>query len=353
MTSAPRILEIGEFSLFKRNLPAQTTFVFTGDNPARVRDLEHAPFGPAMAPGLLRALRRGAFDVVFAHPPARPAWDRSRGLPHAAAGLLRRLVRWRSFGTALLRARPAAAFAVLDFHDASTIPPPALALLEACDVYFKRELPFDAARAFRGVAARYAAPPDVVRDPWFRRHAGKLAPLSLAVSEDTARRALATGGSKSTDVFFAGSLAHSSLRSQGAAELEALATRGVVVDLCAGGLDTDAYLARCARARLAWSPEGYGWECFRHYEAALCGAVPVLSPPAILRHRPLEDGVHAFMYRPEAGGLAATILRALADPPALARMAAAARAHALEHHTQLRACERILDTTLRAAAARA
>ncbi|MGH8314672.1 MAG: hypothetical protein ACRETU_05920 [Steroidobacterales bacterium] len=31
-----RILEIGEFSLFKRNLPGQTTLVFTGDNPDRL-----------------------------------------------------------------------------------------------------------------------------------------------------------------------------------------------------------------------------------------------------------------------------------------------------------------------------
>ena len=42
-----RILEIGEFCLFKRNRPRETTFVFTGDNPRHLADVEYTPFGPA------------------------------------------------------------------------------------------------------------------------------------------------------------------------------------------------------------------------------------------------------------------------------------------------------------------
>ena len=32
------------------------------------------------------------------------------------------------------------------------------------------------------------------------------------------------------------------------------------------------FLRRLARARLAWSPAGLGWHCFRHAEAAAAGA---------------------------------------------------------------------------------
>jgi hypothetical protein len=150
-------------------------------------------------------------------------------------------------------------------------------------------------------------------------------------------------------VFFAGSPSHSSVRLQGCAELAALKAQGYAIDVGPGGLAQAEYLARCARAWLTWSPEGYGWECYRHYEASMCRSVPLVSQPTILRHRPLEDGVHALSYRPEAGGLGAAIVAALADKAALATMADAARAHALRFHTHLRACEYILWTVLDAA----
>ena len=76
-----------------------------------------------------------------------------------------------------------------------------------------------------------------------------------------------------------------------------------MVDVCEGGLSKGEYLRRCARAWLTWSPEGYGWECLRHYEASLCLSVPVLSPPGILRHFPLQDRVHAIYYAAEGSGL--------------------------------------------------
>jgi len=352
MASTPRILEIGEFSLFKRAWPARTTFLFTGANAASVRDLEQRPFSFALVPGLLRSLRRGDYDLVACHAPSRPLWDRRLDFPRALAALLRRLVRPRTFGTRWLHKRPVCAFAVLDYHDASTLTPSALPLLAACDAYFKRELPLDPAAAFVGAAPHFDTTEAVARDPSFRHAVDKLLPLSLAMADERARRALATDGAKTADVFFAGTLAHSPLRTRGAAELAGLVARGLSIDLGEGGLAPDAYLDRCARAWLAWSPAGYGWECFRHYEAALCATVPLLTPPPIRRHRPLEAGMHALVYPVEEGGLTATVLRALADKPALARMGAAARAHALAHHTHARVGEYVVDATLRAATAR-
>lgn len=345
-----RILEIGEFSLFKRNFPGQTTLVFTGNNPARLRGLDHRRFGAAMLPGLLRSLRRGDWDVVLCYPPAHPLWDRRLGAPRAAAELLRRLARFHTLGTYILKARHRIPVAVLDCDDDATIPEPALAMLDGCCAYFKRELPVDLAMAFRRVAPRYRTPRDVAVDPWYLRNAGKLRPVSASVAEDTARLALATGGPKTTDVFFAGTAWNSSVRAQGIAELAALATEGYAIDISAGGLSPSEYLARSARAWITWSPAGYGWECFRHYEASLCRSVPLLSPPTVRRHQPLLEGVHALRYRPEPGQLRETVVAALADKGALATMADAARAHALRFHTHLRSCEYILGTVLGEAA---
>ena len=341
-----RILEIGEFSLFKRNLPGQTTLVFTGDNPDRLGGLDHRRFGPAMLPSLLRSLRRGDWDVVFCYPPGRPLWDRTLGAPRAIAGMLHRLARFHTLGAYVLKARPGSPVAVLDYDDETTIPAAALPLLDFCVAYFKRELPVDFAKAFRRVAPRYRTPSDVVADPFFRRNAGKLRPLSASVAEDTARLALETSAAKTIDVFFAGSPSNSSVRVQGFAELAALAAQGYAIDISPGGLSKTEYLARCARAWITWSPEGYGWECYRHYEASLCRSVPLLSQPTISRYRPLLDGVHALCYRPEAGCLREAIVAALADKAALAAMADQARAHALRFHTHLRSCEYILGTVL-------
>jgi hypothetical protein len=86
-------------------------------------------------------------------------------------------------------------------------------------------------------------------------------------------------------------------------------------------------------AYLAWSPGGYGWDCARHYEAPLAGTVPLMNYPTIVRQSPLRDGEHCILYAPEPGAVASAARAALADKERLLRMARAAQAHVLEHHT--------------------
>ena len=136
------------------------------------------------------------------------------------------------------------------------------------------------------------------------------------------------------------------MRDRGLAELARLAVAGVTVDLATSRLPLEEYLARCARAWLTWSPEGLGWDCFRHYEAAACGSVPLINQPSILRHAPLLDGVHCFFYEIEGDGLQRTVRRALADKDALRRMAEAARAHVLQCHDRAALCRYVIDSCL-------
>src|SRR4029079_6512621 len=93
---------------------------------------------------------------------------------------------------------------------------------------------------------------------------------------------------KTADIFFTGRVAGSStVRRRGLAELIALRDNGVRVDIPDNNLPLEDYLARCARAWLTWSPEGYGFDCFRTYEAAICGSVPVISRQTVDRYKPL------------------------------------------------------------------
>jgi hypothetical protein len=94
------------------------------------------------------------------------------------------------------------------------------------------------------------------------------------------------------------------------------------------------FIAALARSWLVLSPEGYGWDCYRHYEACLAGSVPVINRPSY--HRPLflQHGVHCFYYDLGQGSLAALLLAVLANKDRLMGMAEAGREHVLANHTR-------------------
>jgi glycosyltransferase involved in cell wall biosynthesis len=156
-------------------------------------------------------------------------------------------------------------------------------------------------------------------------------------------------GGKDIDVFFAGRLKESSsVREHGLEELMQLQKQGIRIDIQDGGLSAPEYLARCARAWLVWAPEGYGWDCFRTYEAAFAGSVPLISRQTIERYEPLSDNEQCFYYDVESGQLAQTVLRALNDRDHLLKMAEAAREHVMRHHTPQALARHIVSTTLAA-----
>ncbi len=109
---------------------------------------------------------------------------------------------------------------------------------------------------------------------------GKLMPLSLGPPVGK------TGGfppaprPKTADIFFAGqSEGASTIRSGGMAELRVLAAEGYRIDIPQTRLDRQAFSRAGRRPRLVWSPEGYGWDCFRHYETPLCWSVSADQQP--------------------------------------------------------------------------
>ncbi|MFH0953127.1 MAG: hypothetical protein V1873_02225 [Verrucomicrobiota bacterium] len=117
-----KILEIGEFTLFKRAMPAQTTFVFTGQNRRRAEGLECRMFGPAVLARLVTALRGGAYDLVVCFPPGKPLWDPRRSTLTNLKRLLLRCARFRTLGAYVLRCPMSVPVAVVDASDASVIP---------------------------------------------------------------------------------------------------------------------------------------------------------------------------------------------------------------------------------------
>jgi glycosyltransferase involved in cell wall biosynthesis len=97
-------------------------------------------------------------------------------------------------------------------------------------------------------------------------------------------------------------------------------------------LSREEYYRACAESYLVVSPSGHGWDCYRHYEAALCGAVPVMNYPTIRRYKPLIEGEHGLFYDVDEDGLERCLRNALANRDRLVEMGRKAREHVQQHH---------------------
>lgn len=261
-------------------------------------------------------------------------------------GPLRRMIK-RDYERLIMTAvlgiarRTRAKLVVLDLSDDLTIHPVNRPLLAACDLYFKRELavdPWRSLESFHGGTCRTATlgfrPAEANQ-----RMVRKLRPMSLGFNntEETALEIAATRGipgesEKTVDLVYIGNDWCRPLRESARSELSAVVSGKYRFDIPEEKLDFHEFASRIRRSWLCLSPPGFGWDCHRHYEAALFGAVPVLSNPDIQMHEGFEHGKNALFYNPSRP-LLPQIEPWLDKREALLRMAAAAKQHVLEHHT--------------------
>jgi hypothetical protein len=341
-----RILEIGTPHM-AHAFPSQTrSFVPT---PVKA-DSGRTKLSVANLAALGAELRAPDLSLIVTGPAQRNPWS----LSLLARALFDRRA-WQGyprFGPAiaphLLRLPVTAPIAVIDTADYPYINRADLFLLSRCRFYFKRELPTDAWRLFTKTAHGELPTPRFRRQSRLRHLIGKLRPISLGVPP-IMKDVLPADIDKTTDVFFAGGIdGLSTVRQDGLRELVALRDRGLRIDIPDGRLPRDEFYRRCAQAWIVWSPEGLGWDCFRHYEALACGSVPLMNQPSIIRHQPLLHGVHGLYYDPEPGFLTATIEQALADKERLRTIARDGKAHVLAHHTMAAIAKYVVETTLSA-----
>jgi glycosyltransferase involved in cell wall biosynthesis len=343
------ILEIGDHYHFKQILFERTKLLWTGRRRPLIAPRDYMDCTPRAFAKAMRDVAAGKFDVVVAYAGQRSPWHPrlwlraifGSGPPFTAAV--------RVFGVTWLRyVRLHAPLIVLDMHDIPTIHSSNFFLLDLARIYFKRELPVDHWQGFYGTAHANLPTLRIRRDPLWQRRVAKLRPISLQAGlVDLHRPDADIFSAKTADVFFAGAVdGNSTVRDSGLRQLQKLASRGLRIDIATERLSQEDFYQRMSQAWLAWSPSGLGWDCYRHYEAPQCLAVPVINYPTIARHRPLEDGVHALYYAPEDDGLCRTIETALADKERLKRIAVAGRAHVRANHVAPTLCEQILRLTL-------
>jgi hypothetical protein len=333
-----RILEIGTHATMKSAFPERTTLLSTYHRLLKPLEF-YQPFSLRSAWQAWRRIRRGEIDLIVVAVPAYAPWNFRQlkailGPPFNPLGSLVRI-----WGIQALRVvATTTPIVAIDNEDSRTIASHNLFLLDKARLFFKRELPVDRWQVFQHTAHAGIPGYRFRMKPRNRRRVEKLRPLSLGVTPSWQVPAQMNFPTKTADVFAALTLeGGTTVRNEGIVQLRALKAQGVAVDIAKDRLAPADYAARMSRAWLTWSPEGLGWECFRHYEAPLMCSVPVINTPTIARYRPLVAGVHAVYYSPdEPGGLANAIKAALADKARLRAMAETARAHVLAHHVRPR-----------------
>jgi glycosyltransferase involved in cell wall biosynthesis len=348
-----RILEIGAWTYCKDEYPDRTTLLWTGERPCRkageagVHDCTPLRFLRAM-----RDVRDGKYDIVVTYMQVWPAWNPRYWLRSLLRDPLRPFAALtRVFGVTWLRfVRPRVPFAAIDMNDSFVIGRQNFFLLDRTDATFKRELPAD--RWLVLCHSAHAAIPTrrIRRQPrWIARMA-KLRPIALPAPPLPPPVADESFPEKTADLFFSGDVGMNSwVRSAGRAELDVLKARGIAVDFPTERLAHPEFLKRMSQAWLAWSPAGFGWECYRTAEAAQCLTVPVVNYPTIERHAPLRQGEHAVFYDAAPGELTRAVEEALRDKEKLRKMATAARAHVVAHHVGRAMIDYVVAETRRSA----
>jgi hypothetical protein len=330
-----RLLELGEYPCLSAYAPAVSDFY----NPSKlVRPGHHRLDWPALL-DLRRKLRAGAYDLVVYHLAGKVTapWHRARhplsNLAHLAASAFNfHRVAWHLFHRVLCET--AVPLVVVDRQDSPRLTRTEAGWLDRSRFWFMRELPPNHLNLFLNMDGRCGDITNIARRDIVRRNLAKIEPFSIgfdphyfrAISEPAPE-------DKIHDVFYIGRNHVSTVRERGFRELQALRDAGRRILIPEERLPKEEFYRACSRAWLVWSPEGQGWNCFRHYDALMSYSVPLINSPTIEQREPLRQGEHCIYYAPEPGGLTRAIDEALQDRPRLLKISAQGRAHILEYHS--------------------
>jgi hypothetical protein len=272
-------------------------------------DEPHRPdgFGISALAQILWRVRNNTYDLVLLpafHPEHKfdQPWHKL-----TAKFLLQTVAQSAVFSPLLSRILGSCSHVIVDIGDDRRLCDATIRLFPKNILYFKRELDLNR-----------------IPDP------ARFRPLPLFVPNENVIPQLQP---KDIDVFFAGALCNE-IRRDAVETVRKLSRPDLRVFIASTSLPYTEFMVALARSWLVLSPEGYGWDCYRHYEACLAGSVPVINRPSYRRPVFLQHGVHCFYYDLGPGALAELLLAVLPNKDRLMRMAEAGRRHVLANHTR-------------------
>lgn len=284
----------------------------------------------------------GNFPVPFLNP--RKAFFHRWG--NFAARALRLPASWEAMRAQRMLKLFAPRLVGIDLEDRPIIDNTRFATGACCRLFFKRELPQNPANAFLYTTDKNEDNGNITRQPFFESFVSKLRPISIGVEPSILARGQSLSLEKTADVFFAGRVANRPNRPSGMKQLQRLREEGFRIDIPDSKISRAEFHERCAASLTVWSPEGFGYDCTRTYEAAALGSVPVLQYPTIQRHAPLVEGTHALYYGVEDDELYRTLKNWLPRIDALREMGVRAQQLMAQSHTFSRLAHYIIQTSL-------
>lgn len=328
-----KVLELGNYPWAALIRPHHTDFIFCGSKKHDTL----VNLTPKLAWELRQRLRKGYYQILIwsLYYPKSTFWPEHRSRISNAWIFARSALRqFQDIGRELipwLLKDTGVPLVVVDRKDEPPlITPGEFPLLKLCKAYFHRECPIQPYASFYGTSRRFGDSANIKRSRWLPQLFEKIYPISLGCNSIPD---FTPSHEKKTDVFFAGAVEHSEARIRGLDVLKRLEKEGYAIDTPGYLHDRREFLKRASEAYLVLSPQGLGWDCYRHYEAGYVGSVPVMNYPTIRRYAPLEDRTHAFYYGIEGDHLYRVLKQALSDKPKLISMGKNARAHVLKYHT--------------------
>jgi hypothetical protein len=328
-TTPMRILEISRFGFFKALQPDSTHWIRWGSSLTADEPQRPDAFGFSGVAEVLWRIRHKAYDLIVL--PAMQPYHRfdEPPLKLVAKSVLQAGARSPACCALLNRLVGPRCHVIVDLGDHCSLCETTIRLFPRNTLYFKRELDLDR------IAETQV--PDKVR------------PLPLFLPNENR---VPLPREKDIDVFFAGAICNR-IRKDAVEAVRNLSGSGLRVVIPSTPLPYPEFMAALARSWLVLSPEGYGWDCYRHYEACLAGSIPVINRPRYRRRLYLADGVHCFYYDADRDPLADRLRALLMDKRRLVRMAEAGRQHVLANHTRSAVARYILKEIFGGSAATA
>ena len=329
-----RVLEIGDSSHFQTLLPGQTDRIECSPFKAGKKEVPGiSSFSPAVALRLYREVRADKYDLIVLSPLALNLWRPTRWWGRNLFEIIKRLLfNFELFGVywVLWIKRPETPAIVLDMSDTMIIAPQNFWMFPLLRAYFKRELPQNNWHVFLYTTPKNEDVSNIRRQEKFQAAMAKIRPFPVSFQREPLDPAHIP--EKEFDVFYVGDNLKTTVRMRGVEVLRRLAARGYRIDLPSERITREDFARRCERAWLVWSPEGSGWDCERHYESLVHGAVPVMNYPTIERYCPFIDTEHCFYHGTEGDDLLRVLESALQDKERLKRMIHSGREHLNRHY---------------------
>ncbi|GAK49464.1 hypothetical protein U14_00686 [Candidatus Moduliflexus flocculans] len=168
--------------------------------------------------------------------------------------------------------------AVIDFIDPPYLTSGDIDLLEYCQLYFKREIPYDRFILYHQNHQRTKSFSAEKKITLLNKVHG--IPLGIRDQKFQTLQKLRTTP-QDIDIFWCGKISNT-LRITAVKYLQELSLqKSWKIVILEKQLTFDEYCRLIARSKITISIAGAGWDCFRHYEAVALGSLPLINRPTV------------------------------------------------------------------------